>query len=77
MAATAIAGGVAMNLPTTTHLRRHLLRFLADRRGSNAVEYALLAAMVAITAITGIVAFADSSVTMWTDLGTTIRDALD
>ncbi len=54
------------------------LRMLGgDRRGSNAVEYALLAAMVAITAIAGILAFADSSVTMWTDLSAIIVDALN
>ncbi len=48
-----------------------------DCRGSNAVEYALLAAMVAITAISGIVAFADASVGMWTDVSAIIVDALN
>ncbi len=76
MPATPTARGAAMDL-RKTRLRRQCARFLADRRGSNAVEYALLAAMVAITAIVGITAFADSSVEMWTDLGDAILDALN
>ncbi len=63
--------------PRALRLRRTLARLAADRRGSNAVEYALLAAMVAITAITGVVAFADSSVQMWSELSGTIVDALN
>ncbi len=69
--------GIAEMDPRATRLRRTLVRLAADRRGSNAVEYALLAAMVAITAIVGIVAFADSSVQMWTDLSDAIVDALN
>ncbi len=69
--------GIAEMDPRATRLRRTLARLAADRRGSNAAEYALLAAMVAITAIVGIVAFADSSVQMWTDLSDTIVDALN
>ncbi len=76
METTSTAGAAAMNF-AIRRVRRDLRRLIDDCRGSNAVEYALLAAMVAITAITGIVAFADSSVTMWTDLSEAIVDALN
>ncbi len=56
---------------------RILATLARDTRGSNAVEYALLAAMVAITAITGISAFSDSAVQMWSDLGDAIAEALN
>jgi Flp pilus assembly pilin Flp len=42
-----------------------LRRLAVDRRGSTAIEYALLAAMVAIMAIGGLQAYADSVSQLW------------
>ncbi len=69
--------GIGLMNHRRSRIFRALRSLAEDRRGSNAVEYALLAAMVAITAIVGITAFADSSVTMWTDLSATIVGALN
>lgn len=42
-----------------------LRRLAADRRGSTAIEYALMAAVVSITAIAGLQMFASSMDQMW------------
>ncbi|MFO1067132.1 MAG: Flp family type IVb pilin [Geminicoccaceae bacterium] len=44
---------------------RRLAPLLRDRSGSTAIEYALLAAVVSITAIAGMQAFAASMDQMW------------
>jgi pilus assembly protein Flp/PilA len=53
-----------------------LRRLAADRRGSTAIEYALIAAIVAVTAIGGLQAFGDSMDQMWNVVIAAIVDAL-
>jgi Flp pilus assembly pilin Flp len=48
----------------------------ADNAGSTAIEYALLAAVVSVTAIGGLQAFAGSMDTMWNVVIAAIADAL-
>lgn len=47
-----------------------------DERGATAVEYALLAAVVAITAVVGLFAFGQSASNMWEMVSTTVVSAL-
>jgi pilus assembly protein Flp/PilA len=41
-------------------IKKHLSEFFNNREGATAIEYALLATMVAIAAIGGLTAFSDS-----------------
>lgn len=59
----------------TAHLHA-LRRLAADRRGSTAIEYALIAAIVAIAAIAGLQAFAGSMDQMWNVVIAAIAAAL-
>lgn len=47
-----------------------------DEGGATAVEYALLASVVAITAIAGLLAFGQSASNMWDSVSTTVAAAL-
>lgn len=47
-----------------------------DERGATAVEYALLAAVVAITAVVGLFAFGQSASNMWEMVSNTVVGAL-
>ncbi len=47
-------------------------RLAADERGATAVEYALVASLVAVAAIGGYVAFADSAGRLWETIGAAI-----
>lgn len=47
-----------------------------DERGSTATEYAMLAALVAIFAIAGVVAFADAAVALWEGVSATVIAAI-
>ena len=40
-------------------------RFFADKGGATAIEYGLIAALIAVAAIGGMSFFADSAVGMW------------
>ena len=51
---------------------RHLRR---DERGATAVEYGLIAALIVIAMITALGAFANESITMWTNVGTKVAAA--
>ena len=53
----------------------HLDRFLGDERGATAIEYALLAAMVAITAIGGLQALGGGTGALYGTM-ITITDAI-
>ncbi len=50
-----------MTHATGAHTRGDLARFLADERGATAIEYALLAAVVAIMAIGGLQALSSGT----------------
>ena len=51
---------------------RHLRR---DERGATAVEYGLIAALIVIAMITALGAFANESITMWTNVGNKVAAA--
>lgn len=55
---------------------RQFKQFVADESGSNAIEYALLATVVAITAFGALQALGGSSGGMWGESGDAIMDAL-
>lgn len=57
-------------------MTRGLRRFLADTAGATAIEYALIAAVVAIMAITGLIALGGGSSSMWGMVGGRVLDAL-
>ncbi len=46
-------------------MKQTLRRLNADSRGATAIEYALIAAMIAIAASGAIALFADSAIAMW------------
>jgi Flp pilus assembly pilin Flp len=46
-------------------MKQQLQRLCANSRGATAIEYALIAAMIAIAASGAIALFADSAVAMW------------
>jgi len=49
-------------------IRRNLRRLLADDRGATAIEYGLIAALIAIAAMGGIAALGGGAGGMWTNL---------
>ena len=53
-----------------------LLALYQDERGSTAVEYALLASVVAIAAVVGLFAFGSSAAGLWEYVATTVIGAL-
>ena len=55
---------------------RPLRRLLADQRGATAIEYALMAAVVSITAISGLQAFAGGMDRVWNVLIAGLAGAL-
>jgi pilus assembly protein Flp/PilA len=57
-------------------MSRALRRFLADPAGATAIEYALIAAVVAIMAITGLLALGGGSNSMWGMVGGQVVNAL-
>ena len=57
-------------------MSRGLRRFLADSAGATAIEYALIAAVVAIMAIAGLIALGGGSNSMWGMVGGRVVDAL-
>ncbi|MGJ3231384.1 MAG: Flp family type IVb pilin [Oceanicaulis sp.] len=57
------------------HGREGLSRVLADQRGSTAIEYALIAALLSVVVITGIAAFGSAQGGLW-DTNTTSLNAV-
>lgn len=56
---------------------QHLgLQLVRDDAGSTATEYALIAALMAIAAIAGLLAFADSVIHAWTVVADTVGAAV-
>lgn len=49
-------------MPRAIHL------FLAEEEGNNAIEYGLIAALIFLVIITGVGAFADATVALWTNI---------
>lgn len=57
-------------------IRRWAKRFGRNQAGSTAIEYALLAALAAIAAITGMQAFGDSAHAMYERIGDAISEVM-
>ncbi len=54
-----------------------LSRFAKDESGATAIEYGLIAAIVGVGIIVGLNALRDSLSTAFTDIGTTVEDAVN
>ncbi|MFT4979578.1 MAG: pilus assembly protein Flp/PilA [Myxococcota bacterium] len=57
-------------------VKHTLLSLISDERGSTAIDYALIAAVVSVGAILGYAAFANSAGNVWTFASDTILAAL-
>lgn len=58
-------------------MRAMIQRFLAERAGATAIEYALIAMVVSIVAIAGFSTLANSVRTMYGDNGEAVKTATD
>ncbi len=56
-------------------VRRNLRGLLADERGATAIEYGLIAALIAIAAMGGMTALGGGSNGMWSNLQNTIVES--
>lgn len=56
-------------------IREILRTLLACRRGATAIEYGLIAALIALAMITGLAALGGGTGGMWTDIGTEVANA--
>ncbi|MGI8706528.1 MAG: Flp family type IVb pilin [Sphingomicrobium sp.] len=56
-------------------IRRTLRRLLADERGATAIEYGLIAALIALSMIGGLSMLGGGAGGMWTDIGSEIANA--
>jgi pilus assembly protein Flp/PilA len=56
-------------------MKRLLRNLLADVRGATAIEYGLILALVVLGLMAALIALANSSTSLWTDVSTQVRDA--
>lgn len=56
-------------------IRTTMRRLLADQGGATAIEYGLIVALIAVTAIGGISALGGGAGGMWTDLSAEVQNA--
>ena len=56
-------------------IRKNLRKALADRGGATAIEYGLIAALIAVAAIGGMSALGGGSGGMWTNLSDKVQNA--
>jgi len=56
-------------------IRKTMRRLLADQGGATAIEYGLIVALIAVTAIGGISALGGGAGGMWTDLASNVQNA--
>ena len=56
-------------------MKKLLLRFLSDTEGQDLIEYALLAALVALGAVAGMTALAGGINQKFTDVSTSLNNA--
>ena len=56
-------------------IRTTMRRLLADQGGATAIEYGLIVALIAVTAIGGISALGGGAGGMWTDLSAQVQNA--
>jgi pilus assembly protein Flp/PilA len=55
-------------------IRRNWHRLFADRRGATAIEYGLIAALIAVAAIGGMQALGGGSGGMWSNLSAKVQN---
>lgn len=55
--------------------RRLIGRIAADRRGGTAIEYGLILALVVLTMMAALVAVADTTKGMWSNVSTKVQNA--
>ena len=58
-----------------THLFMFLERFRKDDKGATAIEYGLIAALIAVAAIAGMSALGDGLTEIFTDIGNGLDNA--
>ena len=56
-------------------IRTTMRRLLADQSGATAIEYGLIVALIAVTAIGGISALGGGAGGMWTGLSSEVQNA--
>ena len=56
-------------------MTKFVSRFIKDESGATAIEYGLIAALMAVAIITCMTAFGPSMKTAFTNIGTTMTDA--
>jgi pilus assembly protein Flp/PilA len=56
-------------------MKRLLRNLLTDVRGATAIEYGLILALVVLGLMAALIALANSSTSLWTDVSTQVRDA--
>ena len=54
-------------------MRPLIKRFVSDERGATAIEYGLIAALIAVVIITGVTAVGTNLSTTFTNISTTLR----
>lgn len=54
-----------------------MLKLLRDQRGTTAVEYGLIAALLVLAMMFGLQAFADSANSMFNDVSTATKEATE
>ena len=59
-----------------TYVGNLLSRFVADTRGTTAIEYGLIAAMIAVACIGGMRALGNSNTTGWGNTSAKLTDAM-
>lgn len=63
---------MGLRLDRGQSMGHYFLKLLRDRRGANAVEYGLIAALVVLGAFAGLKNFATTSVNMWNNVSTVV-----
>ena len=54
---------------------RKLLRLARETRAATAVEYGLIIALIFLAILVGVVALASTTINMWNNVNTEVRDA--
>jgi pilus assembly protein Flp/PilA len=54
-------------------MRSLIKRFVSDERGATAIEYGLIAALIAVVIITGVTAVGTNLSTTFTNISTTLK----
>ena len=58
-------------------MKRFFRRILADSRGTSAVEYGIICAMIFIGLVSAVAGLAEQTSSMWTDVSSKSKDAIE